>query len=92
MDSHSPTSHITLSPMSNASFKLSWPYLALHQIRRLGQAILDYVIQGDEPKIYQQIHRNGEILWTIYDPCSNHHITCSSETEVRFWLEQRYRG
>lgn len=64
--------------------------IVLHQLSCLSRNIIRFLAQGNEPRISQKNHLDGRISWTIYHPGSSQRITCSSETEVRFWLEQQY--
>lgn len=83
MDSHS-----TL--IGNISVCPSWQREAIRQINHLGQAIVSYLSQQNQPQITQKVHWNGHIVWHIYDPYSDQHITCASQAEVWFWLEKRH--
>ncbi|MGG6294813.1 hypothetical protein ACQ4M4_10335 [Leptolyngbya sp. AN02str] len=45
-----------------------------------------------EPVIRRTYAKTGEMLWIVTDPASSQSQTFCSETEVRVWLEQRYRA
>ena len=44
----------------------------------------------DEPKITQCRDRQGNLYYQVYDPVTNRSDSFGSESEVRWWLEQRY--
>lgn len=43
-----------------------------------------------EPHVWQRQDASGQLWWHGYDPVSDHHICCTSEEELRIWLESRY--
>jgi hypothetical protein len=45
---------------------------------------------SDEPKVWQERDRFGNLYWRIYDPISDRSATLASEQEVREWLDQRF--
>ena len=45
---------------------------------------------SSEPIIRQQCDRQGNLYYSIYDPVTQQRRICTSEAEVRAWLEQRY--
>ncbi len=44
-----------------------------------------------EPVIKTWRDRQGQMFYAVYDPTTGQRLTCSSEAEVRQWIEQRYR-
>lgn len=52
------------------------------------QAILDVAVKDNEPKILQIRDRHGQIWWRAYDPKSRRSLVCTTEDEVRLWLDQ----
>lgn len=53
--------------------------------------IINFLVNGSEPKIYQKQNRHGEIYFRVYDPFTQRYYKFNSEQEVRVWLEERYR-
>jgi len=47
---------------------------------------------SNEPRIWQECDRFGNIWWYVYDPISRRSIQLPSEQEVRRWLEKRFSG
>jgi len=47
-------------------------------------------LAGNSDPVISQSSHDGQPLWHVYDPQSRQHLSFSSETEVRHWLEQRY--
>ena len=50
--------------------------------------LIDQLIGSNEPRIWQECNRSGEIYWRVYDPYTGRSAYCDSEDEVRAWLEQ----
>jgi hypothetical protein len=44
----------------------------------------------DEPRITQRHDRQGNLYYQIYDPMTGRSASFGSESEIRWWLEQRY--
>ena len=62
--------------------------------RRWGKVwatVLQALSGNREPVIQHRRDRQGNLYYHIYDPERDARFTCASETEVRQWLEQRYR-
>lgn len=43
-----------------------------------------------EPVVEKRCDRQGYTYYAVYDPVTQQRTLCSSEAEVRAWLEQRY--
>jgi hypothetical protein len=69
-----------------------WLQKLAQYLDRLECTLLRFFTTDHEPKISYRIHRNGQERWIIIDPDSNQRIVCSSKSEVRFWLDQRYKA
>ena len=41
-----------------------------------------------EPQISHKCDRNGNCYWQVYNPVSGKSTLCSSEREVKSWLER----
>lgn len=54
------------------------------------EALIHSIIHASEPSIEQVIDQKGHIHWHISDPVTRQTFYCSSESEVRIWLERRY--
>jgi hypothetical protein len=65
---------------------------------RLRQAILAAVrgiwaqlsADPNQPRVRSYRSHAGEMVWDAYDPRSGRSFTCTSEAEMRAWLESRY--
>lgn len=58
---------------------------------KLWTALLQALTPNHDPIIKPCRDRQGLAYYRIYDPVTGDRFTCRSETEVRQWLEQRYR-
>ncbi|WP_416673263.1 hypothetical protein [Egbenema bharatensis] len=67
-----------------------WLQKLTKYLDRLECAMIRFFTTDHEPKISYRIRRNGQERWIITDPDSHQRIVCTSESEVRFWLDQRY--
>ncbi|GAB4145022.1 MAG: hypothetical protein Fur0046_22540 [Cyanobacteria bacterium J069] len=66
----------------------------LQKSRTLGkwfEAFLNRFGGEPEPRVWQTSDRAGRTTWHAYDPISNTSARFASESEVRIWLEERYR-
>jgi hypothetical protein len=88
MISHSASSQAKTNPVEQSSPSV-WKAIAIG-LNHFSSNIITFLTSGDEPRISQRADATGRIIWTIYDPRSNQHIICTSEAEVRAWLEYRY--
>ncbi|UBF27742.1 hypothetical protein K9N68_07460 [Kovacikia minuta CCNUW1] len=71
---------------SNVPFPITQGWL-----QRLGQICIQFFSPNDEPKVWQNIDRQGNTTsWQVFDPETGQSIRFGSEMEVRLWLEQRY--
>lgn len=85
------------SPLSKRSGPSRWGN-ALQGIQHWAgegfKKLLMAAIGSSEPivqhRIYKGGDRHGQSYYTIYDPVTHQRTRCSSEAEVREWLEQRY--
>lgn len=91
MNTHSSGFKILRDRNSGVSGASVWQQAFSQRLQRMGYSVISYLAQNDEPQITQRFHKNGNSSWIIDEPCSNQQIVCSSEAEVRFWLETRYR-
>ncbi|WP_143467513.1 hypothetical protein [Leptolyngbya ohadii] len=56
------------------------------------QSLSHHLMKDNEPQVWQRRDRYGNVWWVAYDPASGRSLLCSTEQEVRIWLEQtRYR-
>jgi hypothetical protein len=69
-----------------------WLQKLVQYLDRLECAMIRFLTTDHEPKISYRIQRNGQERWIIIDLESNQRIVCSSESEVRFWLDQRHKA
>ncbi|MDB9528202.1 hypothetical protein PN498_19575 [Oscillatoria sp. CS-180] len=62
-----------------------------HLLGQLGQALLNFFVGSQEPRIIAKRDRNGYFLnYEVYDPVSRSRYVFDSEQELRVWLDQRY--
>lgn len=84
MNAHSNSnliSRLAASPKFNLSSVVSW-------LQNLCNNYVYHLANSEEPQVWQKRDRHGEIGWRAYDPVSGRSLVCSSEKEVRIWLEQ----
>jgi hypothetical protein len=71
------------------------------QIVRLGQQLKDkvgkvsrviatQVTHVSDPTVSERRDRLGNVYYQVYDPHTRKSTVFGSETEIRYWLEQRY--
>lgn len=60
--------------------------------RTLCETAIKALTDSGEPVIHKRRDRHGNDFYAVYDPKSDQHFTCSSEEELRWWIEQRYRA
>ncbi|MEM6255712.1 MAG: hypothetical protein AAF821_22590 [Cyanobacteria bacterium P01_D01_bin.156] len=53
-------------------------------------SVLKLATGSSEPVIEKQSDRQGQPVYSVYDPVTQQRVDCLSEAEVRAWLEQRY--
>jgi hypothetical protein len=44
--------------------------------------------KSHEPHVWQTSDRHGEIWWNAHDPVSGQSLVCTTEAEVRIWLDR----
>lgn len=85
-DSHSPQFRVSASGQTQIAKKVD--------LSTIFQQIIEGVLTGlspaQQPQIRSRQNRQGETVWTVYDPASRVNQQFDSEQEVRIWLEQRY--
>lgn len=54
------------------------------------QMALTYFAASSEPHVWLSQDASGLPQWKAYDPITGQSATCSSETEMRTWLEERH--
>lgn len=59
-------------------------------VHQIWQYLVTVLAQGQQPKIWQNCDRFGQIWWYGYDPVTGCSICRDSEDEIRIWLEERY--
>ncbi|MDB9528182.1 hypothetical protein PN498_19475 [Oscillatoria sp. CS-180] len=60
--------------------------------KQIGAAIVSELTRDrNEPRISKFYDLEGHVFWHIFDPLTQQRFLCVSETEVREWLERRYR-
>ncbi|WP_265265517.1 hypothetical protein [Spirulina subsalsa] len=53
-------------------------------------AFVQFMTQGNEPKITIKKNDQGEVFYHVYDPLTRNKDLFTSEQDVRVWLEKRY--
>ncbi|KPQ34551.1 MAG: hypothetical protein HLUCCA11_14725 [Phormidesmis priestleyi Ana] len=61
------------------------------QLKKMWKALALQMSDASAPHIWQTQDATGEIFWNAQDPTSGRTIRHASETEMRIWLEERYR-
>ncbi len=77
------------SVVSNFSRQKSDPYL-INIFAQWGRSWVQFLTGGGEPKIWQTLTQNGEMIWNVYDPKTRKTEQFMNEEDVRIWIEQRY--
>jgi hypothetical protein len=57
-------------------------------LRRFWADLMQYIMRGHEPRIWEKCNSTGKIYYRCYDPRTRRSTNCDSEAEVRVWLEQ----
>jgi hypothetical protein len=57
---------------------------------KVRRAIATWVVQSSELKVFERCDRHGNLYYQVYDPYTQKSALFGSETEIRYWLEQRY--
>jgi hypothetical protein len=76
------------------SFETS-PILRLGQrlkdlVGKVSKAIATRFTHNSDPTVNEQCDRQGNVYYQVYDPHTRKSTVFGSETEIRYWLEQRY--
>ncbi|MEM1279677.1 MAG: hypothetical protein AAF827_22200 [Cyanobacteria bacterium P01_D01_bin.6] len=58
--------------------------------RRWGQALLNYFVGSQDPRITTRRNDEGHLYYEVYDPVDRARHYFDSESAVRAWLEERY--
>jgi hypothetical protein len=67
-----------------------WVQQLSHNVGQVGYWCVKVLAGNREPKISQHCDRHGNKYYKIYDPIYGDRYSCTTESEVRAWLEQRY--
>jgi hypothetical protein len=57
---------------------------------KVSKAIATQVMHSSDPTVNERRDRRGNVYYQVYDPHTQKSMVFGSETEVRYWLEQRY--
>lgn len=60
------------------------------RLQRVIDTLLNLLVPSDQPQVRRSQNRQGQPLWSVYDPVSHTTQVFASEEAVRIWLEQRY--
>lgn len=52
--------------------------------------LMEFLVAGDELRIWQSSDRFGNTVWNAYDPVTNRSTSLDSEAELRTWIEERH--
>ncbi|MBF2085770.1 hypothetical protein [Thermoleptolyngbya sp. C42_A2020_037] len=86
----SPTFSSQTSSVSNASHLENPNHSTQSRWLELVSSWVNHLSGNSEPIIREIPQKTGSSLWQIYDPHTQSKITCTSESEVRVWIEQHY--
>jgi hypothetical protein len=56
----------------------------------ISQAIIQFLLQSDSPRLRQFCNQNGEMYWELYNPATGKTSYFATEAEVLIWLEKHY--
>jgi hypothetical protein len=76
------------TPQPSAAKSSGWKPRSRWQ--KVGDYLLDLLVQTNDPKIRLKRDRDGIPYWDVCDPVNQTRAQFYSEAEVRAWLEQRY--
>lgn len=62
----------------------------LSGLSRVLERLMQFLVAGDELRIWQTTDRFGNTLWNAYDPVRGRSASLDSEAEMRSWIEERY--
>lgn len=71
----------------SSSRKNTQPSRLLSLINRVWESLTQNLLKRSEPQVWQVRDRAGNTYWKAYDPASGQSLVCSTEREVRIWLE-----
>jgi hypothetical protein len=60
------------------------------RVGKVGKAIATRITHGSDPIIHERRDRQGNVYYQVYDPRTQKFAVFGSESEIRYWLEQRY--
>lgn len=59
-------------------------------LMRIWAAGIHALLRKDNPQIRYYQNGSGDAWWRVYDPVTGRSAYCSSENDVRIWLDRRY--
>ncbi|MFB2919704.1 MULTISPECIES: hypothetical protein [Aerosakkonema] len=59
-------------------------------LNKIWQALLKVIVNGNELQVWHKSDRSGHSEWHAYDPATGRHVSASSDTEMRIWIEEQY--
>jgi hypothetical protein len=59
-------------------------------VGKVRRAIANQVTHGSEPTVRERCDRRGNVYYQVYDPRTQKSAVFGCQSEVRYWLEQRY--
>ncbi len=71
MASNSTSLPSTSALSSQQRDRLSLRYILSDRFSRISRTIVQFLTQGNEPKISQYVYRDGHISWTVYHPLTS---------------------
>jgi hypothetical protein len=57
---------------------------------KVSKVIATHVMHSSDPTINERRDRQGNVYYQVYDPRTQKFAVFGSESEIRYWLEQRY--
>ncbi|MEL6604172.1 MAG: hypothetical protein AAFP20_13205 [Cyanobacteria bacterium J06614_10] len=61
------------------------------KLKNLSRTLLSQLSGSSDPQVWQSKTRDGQVVWNAQDSLTGRVIHDASETEIRIWLENRYR-
>jgi hypothetical protein len=59
-------------------------------VGKVSRAIATRFTHNSDPTVNERRDRQGNVYYQVYDPHTQKSTVFGSETEIRYWLEQRY--
>lgn len=82
----------TFEPQSNLDIPptVSFGQRLRVEMGKIKAVIVNLALPNTDPKVFERHDRQGNLYYQVYDPLTRQSASFGSESEIRYWLEQRY--